>query len=403
MEDKKRKMSSPPSCLSSPDCPQQSLCCFNGCSNVCIPEQSSLKQGSKVDIQSDPRKRNHLHKSRRPKKHIKGSPTYIGTASDGRRKKHEQKKTNHNSQGKDPLTGKSPAMPVRPGSRKKQIKTQVQILPETIKSSHVELVPNDRFSSSPVEITPSSFVTNNFSPFVWNNLPASPTFQRPGTESEPSGATLDVTGHKSGNEVVHTLDVNEHNVNVDEVGRTGGENITGTTNSKLNDEAEDKNGNVSILKYNIAKPKEKYDLGVKIKATLTEKDLSRIRERFAKFQNSSASSLTKSTFEQVVDQGTPSKPPNSSHQNSQPLMMDQKRPKRKLPGGSIKLVPPQEEYEYIDYPATPPPLPQPNSPCPEPWKSHCRQRNDTCWVPVIFLFLIFTHEHLRRLTTEGRL
>ena len=35
----------------SPDCPQQSLCCFNGCRNVCIPEQSvqRLKQYSNKD------------------------------------------------------------------------------------------------------------------------------------------------------------------------------------------------------------------------------------------------------------------------------------------------------------------------------------------------------------------
>ena len=136
------------------------------------------------------------------------------------------------------------------------------------------------------------------------------------------------------------------------------------------------------------KSKEMENFGVRIKPKLTEKDISRIQERFVRFQNRSAS-VTKSTFEQGIESATQSKAPNSFQMDSQDSVKDQKklskRPKRKLlPGLSSKLVlPQQEEYEYIDYPAPPPPPPpQSSSPCPEPWQSQCQRRNDTCWVPV---------------------
>ena len=381
---------------------------------MCIPEQSALTQGSNADVQSSQRKRKSSSPVQGtgtgPNRYKKGSQKYIGrvqAASDQRGKNYDLKKVTY--QRRDPAPTKSLGRPTKPARKKEPTNRPVYNPPETIKSSHVELAPNDKskFSSSPVEVTPSSsFATNNFSPSSFvssNNLPPSPTFHPPATESggEPSGATLDVTEHKSGNEVVQTkrgtsLGANE-NDGKDETADTGSITPSGATGYKIRDQGKDtKGGKRHKLKND--KSKEKEDFGEKLKPKLTEEDILRIRERFSRFQNRSAS-VTKSTFEQEVESASPSKATNSYHQDSQASVTAEKqskRPKRKLlsgfpstlvsphSGSSSTLELPQEEYEYIDYPAPPPPPPQSKSPCPEPWQSQCQQRNDTCWVPVTF-------------------
>ena len=392
-------------------------------------------QGSNADVknsQKSKRKRNQIQGSTVPNRYNRGSQKYIGrlkATSDGRGKNYDLKKVIY--QRREPLHTKSPTdMPMKPGSNRQPTNNYNHNPPKTIKSSHIELAPNDesKFSSSPVEITPSSsFVTNNFSPSSF----VSP-FPPPVTESggEPSGATLDVTGHKSRNEVVQMkrgtpFDVDE-NSGKDEIVHLGGASANSATGNTKSVEVEDKKGE-QIHKFTYGKSKEKNHFGVKIKPKLTEEDISRIRERFVRFQNRSSAPLTKSTFEQEVESTTQSKAPISYHRDSQASVKDQelsKRPKRKLLSGSssstlvlpqeeyknisksntsisTRVYPqeeyeyltksntsiatrvyPQEEYEYIDYPAQPPPPPQSKSPCPDPWRSQCQQRNDTCWVPV---------------------
>ena len=385
-------------------------------------------QGSNADVknsQKSKRKRNQIQGSTVPNRVPLKYRGRLQAASDGRGKNYDLKKVIY--QRREPLHTKSPTdMPMKPGSNRQPTNNYNHNPPKTIKSSHIELAPNDesKFSSSPVEITPSSsFVTNNFSPSSF----VSP-FPPPVTESggEPSGATLDVTGHKSRNEVVQMkrgtpFDVDE-NSGKDEIVHLGGASANSATGNTKSVEVEDKKGE-QIHKFTYGKSKEKNHFGVKIKPKLTEEDISKIRERFVRFQNRSSAPLTKSTFEQEVESTTQSKAPISYHRDSQASVKDQelsKRPKRKLLSGSssstlilpqeeyenvdypapppppqLSQLPPQlpqlpqEEYEYIDYPATPPTPPQSNSPCPDPWKIQCQQRNDTCWVPVIFLISIF--------------
>ena len=222
---------------------------------MCIPEQSALTQGSNADVQSSQRKRKSSSPVQGtgtgPNRYNKGSQRYIGqAASDQRGKIYDLKKVTY--QRRDPAPTQSLGRPTKPGRKKEPTNRPVYNPPETIKSSHVELAPNDKskFSSSPVEVTPSSsFATNNFSPSSFvssNNLPPSPTFHPPATESggEPSGATLDVTEHKSGNEVVQTkrgtsLGANE-NDGKDEIADTGSITPSDATGYKITDQDQGK-------------------------------------------------------------------------------------------------------------------------------------------------------------------
>jgi len=114
------------------------------------------------------------------------------------------------------------------------------------------------------------------------------------------------------------------------------------------------------------------------KPKLWKDDIFKERERIARFQRKS-SSLTKSTYEQGLESAKSKISPSEDHLAA---VKDQKLSqgaKRRLLPGTLLLLP-QEEYKYIEYPATPPPS-QSDSPCPGPWQDHCQQRNDTCWVP----------------------
>ena len=369
----------------SPDCPQQSLCCFNGCRNVCIPEQSvhRLKQYSNKDAwRSQYEENNSKVRSRLEHGFQKRFPELSGQGKNN----YPEKVT---YQSKELLKVKSVERARKKNSNKKL--TESPHHDQTKKSNILESISGDKgkVSSSAVDRISSSLKGNNFSGVEQskyfsgalqsnifsgveqstrnsgvaqsknfsgveqsNNFPSSPTFHVAGKDSGemlPTGATLDVT------EQQRSRAGTENNENIESSHKEieNGFDATGSTKR--------------------AEPKPK----------LWKDDIFKERERIARFQRKS-SSLTKSTYEQGLESAKSKISPSEDHLAA---VKDQKLSqgaKRRLLPGTLLLLP-QEEYKYIEYPATPPPS-QSDSPCPG---TGCKYQMKCSMTQVVKVFLDF--------------
>ena len=335
----------------SPDCPQQSLCCFNGCRNVCIPEQSvqRLKQYSNKDTWRSQYEENnskvrsrleHGFQKRFPelsgqeKNDYPGKVTY--QSKELLKLKSVERATNKNSKKKLTVSPhhdqpkKSNILESISGDKGKVSSSAVDKIPSSLKGNNFSGVEQSKYFSGALQSNIFSGVeqstrnsgvaqSKNFSGVEQsNNFSSSPTFHVAGKDSGgmlPTGASLDVTERQRSRSGTK----NNQNVEIAHKEIENGFDATGSTKR--------------------AEPKPKL-----------WKD-----ERIARFQRKSTS-LTKSTFEQGLESGKSKTSPSEDHLAA---VKDQKLSK----GPTRTSLLPQEEYKYIEYPATPP-ASQSDSPCP---------------------------------------
>ena len=348
----------------SPDCPQQSLCCFNGCRNVCIPEQSvqRLKQYSNKDTWRSQYEENnskvrsrleHGFQKRYPELSGQEKNDYPGGTVTYQSKellkvKSVERATNKNSNKKLTVSPhhdqpkKSNILESISGDKGKVSSSAVDKIPSSLKGSNFSGVEQSKYFSGALQSNIFSGVeqstrnsgvaqSKNFSGVEQsNNFSSSPTFHVAGKDSGgmlPTGATLDVTEQQRSRAGTK----NNENVEIAHKEIENGFDATGSTKR--------------------AEPKPK----------LWKDDLFKERERIARFQRKSTS-LTKSTFEQGLESAKSKTSPSEDHLAAVKDQKLSKGPKRRLLPGTLLLLP-QEEYKYIEYPATPP-ASQSDSPCP---------------------------------------
>ena len=359
----------------SPDCPQQSLCCFNGCRNVCIPEQSvhRLKQYSNKDAWRSQYEENnskvrsrleHGFQKRFPELSGQGKNNYpekvtyqskellkVKSVERARKKNSNKKLTEspHHDQ-----TKKSNILESISGDKGKVSSSAVDRISSSLKGNNFSGVEQSKYFSGVEQSTRNSGVaqSKNFSGVEQsNNFPSSPTFHVAGKDSGemlPTGATLDVT------EQQRSRAGTENNENIESSHKEieNGFDATGSTKR--------------------AEPKPK----------LWKDDIFKERERIARFQRKSTS-LTKSTYEQGLESAKSKISPSEDHLAA---VKDQKLSqgaKRRLLPGTLLLLP-QEEYKYIEYPATPPPS-QSDSPCPG---TGCKYKMKCSMTQIVKVFWI---------------
>ena len=347
----------------SPDCPQQSLCCFNGCRNVCIPEQSvqRLKQYSNKDTWRSQYEENnskvrsrleHGFQKRYPELSGQEKNDYPGTVTYQSKKlltvKSVERATKKNSNKKLTVSPhhdqpkKSNILESISGDKGKVSSSAVDKIPSSLKGSNFSGVEQSKYFSGALQSNIFSGVeqttrnsgvaqSKNFSGVEQsNNFSSSPTFHVAGKDSGgmlPTGATLDVTEQQRSRAGTK----NSENVEIAHKGIENGLDGTGSTKR--------------------AEPGPK----------LRKDNIFKERERIARFQRKSTS-LTKSTFEQGLESAKSKTSPSEDHLASVKDQKLSKGPKRRLLPGTLLLLP-QEEYKYIEYPATPP-ASQSDSPCP---------------------------------------